>query len=404
MLCADAAVAALAQQVQTLTLAFAEQQQLIKEQQQTVTEQQRIIKRVVFQPPVEIRSFNGSGRFYSPPYRSLGELFVHTFKELKLEADTCPQARFYWLPSGDLSTADRIAQRKTIRSEAAWEAFLDNWNVQEHGGSAPITLNFVMGEVSPSLFERPTPPSPPRLPAADAEECKSEPESVRGLAERDGGECFLCGHSHPEAAHVVDNSRAELLEGAPDAPDVDDVRNHLQLCPNHHASFDRHEWTLVEVRQEAVGAAADDGSAASSSGEGNGDSSSAFYVRATPAAPLPTPDIVCHMQTAYRFSSASRAPPAYAFLLKQLGRFKVLCRVARCGQLWPPTSLPGHYSGAHKTAEEKAQWQEMGRDGKPRMKPHLLPRPCDCAEAERGTTVWQLYCHVVSKHSEMLYV
>jgi hypothetical protein len=32
------------------------------------------------------------------------------------------------------------------------------------------------------------------------------------------------------------------------------------------------------------------------------------------------------------------------------------------------------------------------------------PRPCDCAEAERGTTVWQLYCHVVSKHSELLYV
>ena len=46
----------------------------------------------------------------------------------------------------------------------------------------------------------------------------------------------------------------------------------------------------------------------------------------------------------------------------------------------------------------------MGENGKAHMKPHLLPRPCDCAEAERGTTVWQLYCHVVSKHSELLYL
>ena len=123
------------------------------------------------------------------------------------------------------------------------------------------------GELSPSLFERPTPPSPPRLPAADAEECNSEPESVRGLAERDGGECFLCSYPHPEAAHVVDKHRAELLEGAPNAPEVDDVRNHMQLCPNHHSSFDRYEWTLVEV-----GAGAARGIA--SNGSSNGTSSS----------------------------------------------------------------------------------------------------------------------------------
>jgi len=393
MLSADAAVAALAQRVETLTLAF--------------TEQQRLVKRVVFQPPVQIRSFNSSAHFFSPSYRSLGELFLHTFKEFDLQPETCPEARFYWLPQGDLSTAERVTQRVTIRGESDWEAFLDRWNAQAHGGAALITLYFVAGELSPSLFERPMPPSPPRIPAADAEECKSEPESVNGLAERDGGHCFLCGKVKPVAAHVVDKSRSELLEGAPDAPDVDDVRNHLQLCPNHHASFDRFEWTLVEVRQPAVvvaaAAAAAVSSASSSSDEGNGDSHSAFYVRATPAAPLPEPDIVRHMQTAYRFSSASRAPPAYAFLLKQLGRFKVPCRVASCGQLWLPTSLPGHYSGAHKTAEEKAQWQEA-RDGKPHMKPHLLPRPCDCAEAERGATAWKLYCHVVSKHSELLYL
>ena len=397
---ADPAVAALVQRVETLTLAFAEQQQLVvtklDERDQVIAEQQKIIKRVVFQPPVQIRSFNSSEHFFSPSYRSLGELFLHTFKEFDVQPETCPEPRFYWLPPGDLSTAERVTQRVTIRGERGWEAFLDNWNEQAHGGAALITLYFVAGELSPSLFERPTPPSPPRIPAADTEECKSEPESVNGLAERDGGHCFLCGKAKPVAAHVVDKSRAEMLVGAPDAPDVDDVRNHLQLCRNHHQSFDDFAWTLVEVKSAAAATAAAaatvDGSASSSND--NGDSStSVFYVRATPAAPLPEADIVCHMQTAYRFSSASRAPPAYAFLLKQLGRFKVPCRC--CGQLWLPTGLPGHYGGAHKSAEEKAVWQHQ---------PHLLPRPCDCAEAERGSTVWQLYCHVVSKHSELLYV
>ena len=361
----------------------------------------RLVKRVVFQPPVQIRSFNSSAHFFSPSYRSLGELFLHTFKEFDVQPETCPEPRFYWLPPGDLSTAERVTQRVTIRDEARWGTFLDDWNEQAHGGAALITLYFVAGELSPSLFERPTPPSPPRLPAADAEECKSEPESVRGLTERDGGQCFLCAHPHPEAAHVVDKSRAELLEGAPDAPDVDDVRNHLQLCPNHHASFDRHEWTLVEVD---AGAARGSASASSSNGSSSASCARCFYVRATPVKPHPDADITSHMQTAYLFSSSGRAPPAYAFLLKQLGRFKVPCRVAGCGELWLPSGLPGHYSGAHKTAEERAQWQEVGENGKAHMKPHLLPRPCDCAEAERGTTVWQLYCHVVSKHSELLYL
>ena len=103
-------MAELAKQVASLSVAVTQQQRIMEQQQQTVAEQQKIIKRVAFQPPVEIRSFNGSEHFFSPPYRSLGDLFVHTFKELKLEADTCPQARFYWLPSGDLSTSERIAQ------------------------------------------------------------------------------------------------------------------------------------------------------------------------------------------------------------------------------------------------------------------------------------------------------
>lgn len=49
---------------------------------------------------------------------------------------------------------------------------------------------------------------------------------------------------------MIDKSRAELLSGAPDAPPIDDLRNLFQLCPNHHTSFDRYEWTLVEERRE----------------------------------------------------------------------------------------------------------------------------------------------------------
>ena len=53
---------------------------------------------------------------------------------------------------------------------------------------------------------------------------------------------------------MINKSRAELLSGAPDAPPIDDLRNLFQLCPNHHTSFDRYEWTLVEERRSEDGA------------------------------------------------------------------------------------------------------------------------------------------------------
>jgi hypothetical protein len=173
----------------------------------------------------------------------------------------------------------------------------------------------------------------------------------------------------------VDKHRQELLQGAPDAPAVDDLRNLVQLCPNHHTSFDQYEWTLVEREQQLQ----------------DGTTATGFWVRATPLKPQPDPDITLLMQTFIRFSQPERAPPAYMFLLKQLGRFKVPCRV--CQQLFLPASIWGHYNGAHKSAEQKALWKDL---------PHLLPRPCDCDD--RGDTPWQLYLHVVGKHSELLFV
>ena len=67
------------------------------------------------------------------------------------------------------------------------------------------------------------------------------------LNARDGDMCVICGIDKVENAHVIDKHRAELLVGAPNAPDIDDIRNLFHLCPKHHVSFDRFEWTLVTV-------------------------------------------------------------------------------------------------------------------------------------------------------------
>jgi len=121
---------------------------------------------------------------------------------------------------------------------------------------------------------------------------------------------------------VINKSRAELLSGAPDAPPIDDLRNLFQLCPNHHTSFDRYEWTLVEERRSEDGAG--------------------FWLRHT-CASATSADLSALMQTFIRFREPS--PLAYSFLLKQLGRFPVPCRV--CAQPFVASAIWGHYNGLH---------------------------------------------------------
>ena len=333
-----------------------------------VIEQQKVIKRVFPQPPVEIRSFNSSEHFQAISYRTLGELFLQTYRHFNIDVTRLGDGmRFYWLPAlvQGASLQERLDGRRTLRNEADWERFLDNWN-EEHN-SRLIVLYFVTGDLSPSLVQCPLPPSPPRMPLDRAEE-KSEPVSDHGLNARDSAQCVVCGHSdHIEAAHIIDKSRSELLADAPDAPPIDDLRNLFQLCPNHHTSFDRYEWTLVEeVRKEGIG----------------------FWLRTTPVLERPSSDLSCHMQTFIRFREP--CPPAYSFLLKQLGRFPVPCRV--CGQLYHTNAIWGHYNGQHK--EKKDQWKDQ---------PHLLPHITGCACADRGNSVWQLYCHVLAHHRDLLY-
>lgn len=48
-------------------------------------------------------------------------------------------------------------------------------------------------------------------------------------------------------------SRSELLAGASDPPPIGDLLNLLQLCPNHHVSFDSYMWTLVYQSHPQMG-------------------------------------------------------------------------------------------------------------------------------------------------------
>lgn len=336
----------------------------------------RLEKRVLFQVPVEVRSFNSSENFIISEYRNFGSLLAQTFGKLGLEADRASDPRFYWVPPG-VTLQQRLDQRTTIRTSEQWEVFLTTReNKPEEMKRGLITLYFVTGDLSPSLVQRPPPPSPPDFPRGEEE--KSEPASSHGLTARDHGTCVVCGHAEDvEAAHIVDKHRRELLEGAPDAPPVDDLRNLFQLCPNHHTSFDAYRWTLVADHRKL---------------DADGESVLGFWVRATPVKPVPSSDLIHSMQSFIRFGEP--CPPSYAFLLKQLGRFPVPCRV--CHTLFDPRALPGHYGGAHsKTEAEKALWKD---------KPHLLPHPCSCPPDACGQTPWALYCHLLEKHSELLYV
>lgn len=336
----------------------------------------RLEKRVLFQVPVEVRSFNSAGNFIISEYRNFGSLLVQTFSKLGLEPDRASDPRFYWIPKG-ANLQQRLEQRTTIRTSEQWESFLTVWESNaEELKRGLITLYFVTGELSPSLVQRPPPPSPPDFPRGEEE--KSEPASSHGLTARDHGMCVVCGHAEDvEAAHIVDKHREELLEGAPDAPPIDDLRNLIQLCPNHHTSFDAYRWTLVAESRKL---------------QPDGEPVLGFWVRATPVKPVPSSDLSHAMQTFIRF--ADPCPPSYAFLLKQLGRFPVPCRV--CGRLFEPRALPGHYGGAHsKTNAQKKRWQN---------KPHLLPRPCTCPPKVCGQTPWALYRHLLEQHAELLYV
>lgn len=325
----------------------------------------KIVKRVLFQPAVEIRGLNSFEHFQARPYRSLKDLFSETYERFEVDVTQLSDQRFYWLPAlGEGATTNQILDgRRTLRNEADWEAFLEKWS-SEHNSNL-IVLYFVRGELSPSMVLRPLPPSPPRMPL-DYDDQKSEPNSVRGLSERDRKRCVVCHHSdHVEAAHVIDQHRSDLLEGAPDAPLIDDLRNLILLCPNHHTSFDRYEWTLV---QDKI--------------------SLRFWLRTTPMLQTLSADLSSRSQIPIAFNDP--CPPAYSFLLKQLGRFEIPCLV--CHLPFSSTGMLKHCNAQHK--DKKSEWE-----GKPFSLPNIPGCPC----TNRGKTTWELYCHLVEQHSNLLY-
>jgi len=76
------AIDQLTQQLASLATVVTEQQKMITS---VVTEQQKVIKRVFLQPPVEIRSFNSSEHFQAISYRTLGELFLQTYRHFGID-------------------------------------------------------------------------------------------------------------------------------------------------------------------------------------------------------------------------------------------------------------------------------------------------------------------------------
>ena len=183
---------------------------------------------------------------------------------------------------------------------------------------------------------------------------------------------MVCGYKDSvEICHIVDEKRSELLVGVPDAPDVNDVRNFIQLCPNHHTSFDHYEWTLVEERSVPF-------KARKCQATGYALHLSNLLALISPCICLPS------------FNSINLLHLHISFLLKQLGRFEVPCRV--CNKLFSAGGIWSHYHAQHK--KRKKEWRDL---------PPLLPHIPDCHCDGRGDNPWQLYCHVVKHHPQVLY-
>ncbi len=336
-----------------------------------------LLKRLVFQNPVEIRLFNSEQHFQPRWYKSLSDLVAQSCEYFKIDPERLQRPRFYAFPfsGAGSSAASALQSVRKITTELEWQAFVSQWESERHSGI--IVVHFVTGPLSPPLsLSSSQPITPPIVDLHTSEEAKSEPQSSHGLTARDGGMCIICGYSdHVEVAHVIDEHRAELLEGSPNAPAINDLRNLILLCPNHHTAFDRYEWTLIEQKRR----------------QENGQEITGLVVRSTPVRPQPSQDMVIHvLQTFIRFEDSSKSPHMHLFLLKQLGRFDVPCRV--CGTLFPPKSLYGHYRGTHKSKKQKAKWEK---------KPFLLPKPCNCPD--RGTNPWELLQHLIKGHADLLY-
>lgn len=329
-----------------------------------------LIKRVVFQATVKIQSFNSSENFFASECNNFGKLLRQCCEKFHIDAERLTNPCFYYVPKDPNATLQqRLEQRVTINNNPEWQRFLDQWEAGDNTNKI-INLYFVSGDLSPSIVHCPAPPSPPKF-EPDESEGKSEPQSSHGLTERDGGKCMVCGYKDSvETCHIVDEKRSELLEGVPDAPDINDLRNFIQLCPNHHTSFDRYEWTLVEEKRIIEGKQV-----------------SGYWVRSTPIKE-PSSDLSVHMSTFIQFNEP--APPPHSFLLKQLGRFEVPCRI--CNKLFSPSGIWSHYHAQHK--KRKKEWKDL---------PHLLPHIPDCHCDGRGNNPWQLYCHVIKHHPSVLY-
>jgi hypothetical protein len=115
------------------------------------------------------------------------------------------------------------------------------------------------------------------------------------------------------------------------------------------------------------------------------ESLSVFTVRRTPAT---KPGMGIELLPLF-LTFKEPVPNRHLFLLKQLGRFEIPCRVCHV-----PFVASGHagHKIAHKSKAEKKKLK----------KPFLLPNVCRCQVS--WASAWELYSHVLANHGSELFV
>lgn len=238
---------------------------------------------------VEIQLFNTGQHFISQP-----RPFAAQVREClaKFAIGSGERYRFYYIPDGN-----NTAQRETADSEAGLSRLFEQHLVT--GGL--IKLYFVADQQSP-------PPSPPKQISApvlpkSGSEGGSEPAHNSNVKVRDAAKCLVCGEVRDvQLCHVLDLHLKHLNFGN---IAIDGESNLITLCHKHHRMFDEFDFTFVLVNQKEL---------------------HKFWI-----VPTPTHDATLGLETLYLYkvvafpAHSPIIPPAYLFLLKQLGSFSLEC-------------------------------------------------------------------------------
>jgi hypothetical protein len=309
-----------------------------------------LMKRVSFSVPVNVCLLNQSANFWAQSTVLMSQTVALAQQRLGIQDAVDP--RFYFIPPTG------VQDRVVIRNQAEWERFFEE---SANEGRTPKLYFVCVGDSPPALYP-PRPLSPPRadLEAPD----QSEPSASPSLKDRDEHVCKVCGQDVTEGCHILDKARAELMVNL---GDINDTRNLLLLCPNHHTEFDNFQFTLVAETSDPE--------------------CLRYIVSPTPQTRSPPSRCLRdHFAQVVEFSGGGdNAPLPHLFLLKQLGRFKVPC--SECDRSFASSAWAQHMTKSHP-------------DKKATTRP--LPRICSCSGTD-DLSAQELYDHAIGEHLGLLY-